>query len=81
MNPGEIWLTNFQPSVGHEYQKKRPAIIISSQKAIKRWNLITVVSLTSLVEKKKQGDILINKNNKNNLHKNSLVKVGNIEVL
>ena len=25
---GHVWLVNFDPSVGHEYQKVRPALII-----------------------------------------------------
>lgn len=34
MQQGEIWIVEFDPSVGHEYQKTRPAIIITSNKKI-----------------------------------------------
>ena len=29
---GQIWLVNFEPSFGHEYQKIRPALIIQQEK-------------------------------------------------
>jgi len=78
MKPGEVWLVNFEPSVGHEYQKTRPAVIISSKKAIKRWHLITVIPLTGSLGKRRCGDVLIERNSKNNLHSDSLIKVGSI---
>jgi mRNA interferase MazF len=31
MSRGEIWLVNFDPTIGSEIKKNRPAIIISSQ--------------------------------------------------
>lgn len=40
---GEIWWVNFDPSVGQEVKKKRPAIIISnntSNKYLKRYQVI-----------------------------------------
>ncbi len=46
---GEIWWVNFDPSVGQEVKKKRPAIIISnnlSNKYLKRYQVIPLSSQT-----------------------------------
>ena len=47
MKRGEIWWVNFDPSVGGEIQKKRPAIIVSNDAANKFLNRVQVVPLTS----------------------------------
>lgn len=53
---GEIYLVDFDPSVGHEFKKQRPAIIIQSNETIKKTNLITVMGLTSNVKGKRDID-------------------------
>ncbi len=72
---GEICLVDFEPSVGHEYQKQRPAIVIQSDRQLKASNLVTVMPLTSQVLKKHQDDILVRKDSKNLLFVDSLIKV------
>ncbi|MEM7114482.1 MAG: type II toxin-antitoxin system PemK/MazF family toxin [Chloroflexota bacterium] len=47
MKRGEIWWVNFDPSVGGEIRKKRPAIIVSNNSANKHLNRVQVVPLTS----------------------------------
>lgn len=46
---GEIWWINFDPSVGQEVKKKRPAVIISndvSNKYLKRYQVVPLSSKT-----------------------------------
>lgn len=47
MKRGDIVLVNFDPTVGHEIKKRRPALVISNNIANERSNLITVLPMTS----------------------------------
>ena len=49
MNRGEVWWVNFDPSIGGEIQKRRPAIIVSNDVANRHLNRVQVVPLTSNV--------------------------------
>jgi mRNA interferase MazF len=51
MNRGEVWWVNFEPSVGGEIKKKRPAVIISNEASNKFLNRVQVVPLTSKVDR------------------------------
>ena len=51
MKRGEVWWINFDPSVGGEIRKKRPAVIISNNAANQFLNRVQVVPLTSSVGK------------------------------
>jgi len=50
MKRGEVWWVNFDPSVGGEIRKKRPAIIVSNDAANKYLNRVQVVPVTSKAE-------------------------------
>ena len=75
---GDIFLVDFDPSVGHEFQKIRPAVIIQSDKIIKNGSLVTVMAITSNLKNRCTRDIYIKKLDNNGLFKDSIVKVGAI---
>ncbi|MBF0099573.1 MAG: type II toxin-antitoxin system PemK/MazF family toxin [Desulfobacterales bacterium] len=72
---GQIWLVNFEPSFGHEYQKIRPALIIQQEKYIESGNLLTVIPISSQIANLEELDILIKMNSQNRLMKDSFLKI------
>ena len=51
MRRGDVWWISFDPSVGGEIKKKRPAVIISNDAANRHLNRVQVVPLTSRVDR------------------------------
>lgn len=62
MKRGEVWWVNFDPSVGGEMQKKRPAIIVSNDSSNKYLNRVQVVPITSNVERLYPGEAYVTLN-------------------
>jgi len=51
MKRGEVWWVNFEPSIGGEIRKKRPAVIVSNNAANQFLKRVQVIPLTSNVDK------------------------------
>jgi mRNA interferase MazF len=59
MKRGEVWWVNFDPAVGGEIRKQRPALIVSNDAANKHLNRVQVVPLTSHTAKFYPSEALV----------------------
>ena len=59
MRRGEVWWVNFNPSIGGEIEKKRPAVIVSNDASNNSLNRVQVVPLSSKTEKVYASEVLV----------------------
>jgi len=59
MKRGEVWWVEFDPAVGSEIRKTRPAVIISNDAANRNLTRVVVVPLTSSTERQYPGEALV----------------------
>lgn len=56
---GDVWWISFDPSLGGEIQKTRPAVVVSNNAANAVLNRVVVVPLTSQTERVYPGEALL----------------------
>lgn len=59
MQRGEVWWVEFDPSVGSEIKKTRPAVIVSNDSANRNLARVVVVPVTSNAERIYPGEALV----------------------
>ena len=66
MTRGSVWWVEFDPAVGTEIQKTRPAVIVSNDMANKYLDRVVVVPLTSNVSRVYPGEAVVTVNGNKN---------------
>lgn len=74
---GEIWLVEFDPSVGTEIRKTRPALVISNDIANRRSPKVTLLPITSTI-REMPIVVILEPDEANGLDRTSLVRVPDV---
>ena len=59
MKRGEVWWVEFDPAVGSEVSKTRPAVIVSNNAANRNLSRVVVLPLTSNTDRQYPGEALV----------------------
>jgi mRNA interferase MazF len=59
MKRGEVWWVEFDPSIGSEIRKTRPAVILSNDAANRNLSRVVVIPLSSNVSRIYPGEALV----------------------
>lgn len=59
MKRGEVWWVEFDPAVGSEVRKTRPAVIVSNDAANRNLARVVVIPLTSNTDRQYPGEALV----------------------
>ena len=60
MKRGEVWWVTFDPAVGSEIQKTRPAVIVSNDAANRNLKRVVVIPLTTNTSRVFPGEARVN---------------------
>ena len=60
----EVWWVDFDPSLGGEIQRQRPALIVSNDSANRHLNRLQILPLSTKIDKIYPGEALITINGK-----------------
>lgn len=59
MKRGDVWWVEFDPAIGSEIAKRRPAIIVSNDSANRNLSRVVVIPLTSSTARLYPGEALV----------------------
>ncbi|NLC36250.1 MAG: type II toxin-antitoxin system PemK/MazF family toxin [Alcaligenaceae bacterium] len=59
MQRGEVWWVEFDPAVGSEIRKTRPAVIVSNDAANRNLGRVVVMPITSNTERQYPGEAVV----------------------